>query len=414
MKIVWLSVAPWAPTGYGQQTSVFAPRIRDAGHEIAISAQNGLQFAEMDWNGIRVYPCDYTRLNKRMLRHHVADFAGDEPVQVISLFDIWPWIDASGPYGGMVADFDGLNIAAWLPVDSEPVNPKTRYALDTYNVKPIAMSKFGERVLREAGYDPLYVPHGIETDIYRPADDRAACREAMGIPADKFVIGMVANNSGVAPPRKAFPQVLQAFAVFRQTHPDAFLYLHTEVTGVEDGLNLLALAAVFGIPEDSIAAVPQVPYMGGRITKAQMSRIYSAMDVLANPSYAEGFGIPIVEAQACGTPVIVTDFTSMPELAGAGWVVGGQPWYNPSAGAMWMVPSTAEILGAFEAAYEERGNEQLRAQAREFALGYDADRVMAEYWTPALEQLGRPREVAPLALPNRSLRRAAKRAGVVA
>ena len=412
MKIIWLSVAPWAPTGYGQQTSIFTPRIRDAGHDVAISAQNGLQFAEMDWDGIRVYPADYTRLNKRMLKHHVRDFAGDDPVQVISLFDIWPWIDASPSYGGCVADFDGLEIAAWLPIDCEPVAPKTLAALDAFRVRPIAMSRFGERVLVDAGYDPLYVPHGIETDVYRPYE-QAEARAAVGIPADKFVIGMVANNSGVAPPRKAFPQVLQAFSIFRERHDDAFLYLHTEVTGEADaGLNLLALSSVFGIPADAIDCVSQPRYLAGKVKSAEMARVYSAFDVLANPSYGEGFGLPIVEAQACGTPVIVTAFTSMPELCGAGWLVGGEPMYQPSFGAMWMPPSPEEILAAFEAAYEARGDQARRDAAREFAVQYDADRVMVDHWAPALEQLGAPREVAPLVVPvNRAHRRALAKAG---
>ena len=68
-------VAPWAPTGYGNQTGVFTPRIRDAGHDVAISSTNGLQYCQMDWQGLRVYPMDHTHLNKRMLRHHAADFA---------------------------------------------------------------------------------------------------------------------------------------------------------------------------------------------------------------------------------------------------------------------------------------------------------------------------------------------------
>jgi glycosyltransferase involved in cell wall biosynthesis len=146
-----------------------------------------------------------------------------------------------------------------------------------------------------------------------------------------------------------------------------------------------------------------------------MAAIYSGMDVLANPSYAEGFGLPIVEAQACGTPVIVTAFSSMPELVGAGWVVGGTPWFNESAGAMWMHPSTEEILAAFEKAYEARDDVGLRSQAREFALQYDADRVFDEFWVPALDALGKPREVPPLPFaPNRAQRRAAKKTQAVA
>lgn len=407
---MWLSVAPWAPTGYGQQTSIFAPRIRDAGHEVAISSTNGLQYTTTDWNGIKCYPADHTMLNKRALKYHIAREYGDNAsdVQVITLWDVWPWLDLR--HGGMVADFDGLNIASWVPVDCTPVTPGTRAALDKFNVRPIAMSKFGEKELRDAGYDPLYVPHGIETNIYRPVEDRMEARRHIGLPEDRFVVGVVAFNQGVQPPRKAFPQILQAFSVFHERHPDSMLYLHTEVLGVFEGLNLVALAQVMGIPVEAVAMVPQNRYLAGDISKDRMAEIYSAMDVLLNPSYGEGFGIPIVEAQACGTPVIVSNWTSMPELVGAGWTVGGQPWYNPASGGMWLDPSVEEILAALEEAYGFWGAQALRDQAREFAVQYDADRVMDEYWVPALAALDGPREVPPLkVLPNRAERRAAKK-----
>lgn len=408
MKIMWLSVAPWAPTGYGQQTGIFAPRIQAAGHDVAISSTNGLQYTEIMWEGIKCYPADHTSLNKRMLKHHIRKEYGDSAdVQVITLWDIWPWVDPE--MGGGMADFDGLNIAAWVPIDCKPVPPKTRVALDKYNVTPIAMSRFGEEELRIAGYDPLYVPHGIETAIYRPHDDRDRCKQSMGIDPGRFVVGMVAFNQGIQPPRKAFPQVLLAFKVFHDKHPDALLYLHTEVLGVYQGLNLLALSEVMGIPNDAISCVPQNKYLGGEISKERMAQVYSAMDVLANPSYGEGFGIPIVEAQACGTPVVVSAWTSMPELCGAGWQVGGQPWYNPSSGGLWLDPDAEQIVAAFEEAYGRRGDMELRQQAREFAMQYDADLVMDTYWKPALEQLGRPKEVPPL--PNRQVRRAIAKAG---
>lgn len=410
MNILWLSCAPWAPTGYGSQTAQAVTRMKAAGHNVAISCSSGIEWAQWEWNGIHLYPSDYTRLNKRVLRSHVADWAqrcecSPEDVQVISLFDIWPWIDRAPAYGSILADFKGLRMAAWLPVDHYPLPPKTVMALDAFDVTPIAMSKFGEETLREAGRDPLYVPHAIDTTVYRPHDDRDACKKGkLGIDPDRFVIGMVANNAGMQPSRKAFPNVLQAFAAFRREHEDAVLYLHTEVTGsAQNGLNLLAIAEMFSIPADALVLVSQVPYLCSAIPPELMSAIYSGMDVLASPSYGEGFGLPILEAQACGTPVITTAWTSMPELTGAGWQVGGQPWYNESSGAMWMHPATDEILAAFEAAYEARGDQELRQKARSFALDYNADTVFEEHWVPALEALSKPREVPPLL--NREQRR---------
>ena len=409
-KLLWLGVAPWAPTGYGDQARVFMPRIRDLGYDVAMSCMHGLEYMAVEWEGMHIFPRDYTGQNKIVLKEHVREFGAGDHVQVVTLFDIWPFVNLR--YGGCVADFAGLDIASWVPIDTLGVPPGSRDALDRFQIRPIAMSRHGETQLRDAGYDPLYVPHGIETAVMRPNEDRAACRGFMNLPEDAFVVGMVAHNAGVIPSRKAFPEALQAFRIFQADHDDAFLYLHTDVSGKMDpsgGLDLLAIANYLGIPQDRVAVVNQASYLRSGFSKQQMAGIYSGLDVLLNPSLGEGFGLPIVEAQACGTPVIVNNWTSMTELVGPGWLVGGQPWLNPVSGGIWSQPDVIEIVAALELAYEARGDQTLRDRAREFAMQYDADHVMETYWKPALEALEKPREVPPLRPigPNRAMRRAA-------
>jgi len=101
----------------------------------------------------------------------------------------------------------------------------------------------------------------------------------------------------------------------------------------------------------------------------------------------------------------------MPELCGAGWIVNGEPvWHCIPDGcgdSFWMAPFVGDIIEALRQAYGA-DRERLRLEARAFALDYDADKVLDEYWKPALEKLLAPREVAPL--PNRQMRRAKKKA----
>jgi glycosyltransferase involved in cell wall biosynthesis len=143
------------------------------------------------------------------------------------------------------------------------------------------------------------------------------------------------------------------------------------------------------------------------MTAEHLVVLYSAFDVLLNPSMGEGFGIPIVESQACGVPVIVSDHSAMTELCGAGWLVTGDPWWDAMQEAFFIAPAIDGVLAALEAAYEERANEDLRAYAVEFAQGYDADVVTEEFWLPALEKLTANRTVGPLngGKPNRATRR---------
>lgn len=395
-------------TGYGQQTAMFAPRIRDLGHDVAISAFYGLEGATIEWNGILCYPTDYTRLGKAMLPYYVGHHANGEvdprEVLVLTLMDVWVLNDH-------VEKLSSLRMASWAPVDHDPAPPAVAQFFAHTGSRPIAMSRFGERKLREVGLDPLYVPHGVDTAMFRPQPDRAAVRDGMGIPEDAFVIGMVANNQGNSPSRKAFPQVFQAFQIFQRAHPDAFLYLHSDVHGLNAGIKLRNLAEICGIPASAYGCSDQLLLHLGLPADA-MSYVYSTFDVLANPSYGEGFGIPIVEAQACGVPVVVSNWTAMPELCGAGWLVEGDPWFDTHHGSFFMCPSVQEIVEAFELAYEARDDLALRERAREFAVGYDVETVMSDYWLPTLEQLDRPREVAPLISSNgnRAQRRAGARA----
>ena len=282
----------------------------------------------------------------------------------------------------------------------------------TYLLATLAiMSKFGEDRLRKAGCDPLYVPHGVDTSVFQPFDNRDEIRAAMNIPEDAFVVGIVANNQGQEVPRKSFPQMLQAFSMFLEECPEAFLYLHTDALGHNQGLNLIPLVRdVYGIPEDRVRFVDQDRYWLGQIDWPQMARIYNAMDVLFNPSMGEGFGVPIIEAQACGTPVIVTDWTSMPELVGAGWAVQGEPYYRAPSAAWWANPYMGGLIEALGMARGMKGDQDFRDKARAFAVQYDADFITREYWKPVLEQLDKPREVAPLRPLNREQRRAQKKA----
>ena len=72
--------------------------------------------------------------------------------------------------------------------------------------------------------------------------------------------------------------------------------------------SLHALAAELGIAED-------VVFVGG-VPLEETVRFYRAADVFVYPSFNETFGLPILEAMACGCPVVTSDISAMPETAG--------------------------------------------------------------------------------------------------
>ena len=96
------------------------------------------------------------------------------------------------------------------------------------------------------------------------------------------------------------------------------------ITQAPGALNLNDIVTHLGI-RDKVRFSDQYGIITGRIQPQNLAALYGAADVLTATSHAEGFGLPIIEAQACGTPVITTNFSSMPELTGAGWTVEGEP-----------------------------------------------------------------------------------------
>jgi glycosyltransferase involved in cell wall biosynthesis len=376
MKIAWYSNAPWAGTGYGQQTDIFTELLTAAGHDVAILANYGLNGAPRGWKGMPVYPGGYDMWANDVLSLHSRHHFNESNGLILTLCDVWVIKNPA---------LKQMPMASWVPIDHTPIPPKVAQFFAEYNSHPIAMSKFGLAELQNLGFDASYVPHGIDTDVFRPVTEIGgrSVREVLGLPADAFVVGMNAANKGSQKIRKSFPQVFLAFAMFQRKRPDAILYLHTEKFGHSAGVDLIRLAQACGVPEDSIMYTDQYAYRMG-LKPEMLAAMYSAFDVLASPSMGEGFGIPVVEAQACGVPVIVSDATAQPELCGSGWTVGGVPDWDEAQASWFHLPDVFEIAAAMDEAYEGQGD---REKARQFALGYHHTTVYEDHWVPVLERL---------------------------
>ncbi len=132
--------------------------------------------------------------------------------------------------------------------------------------------------------------------------------------------------------------------------------------------------------------VDQYRMQCGMITPSDMATWTQAIDVLLATTYAEGFGLPIIEAQACGTPVITTNASSMTELNPHGISISGEPFWNGVHRGWWIRPSITQMIEALEEAYENR-NSVDRDKLREFALEYDINAVAEKYMGPVVKEL---------------------------
>lgn len=403
MRILWYSNSPHVGSGYGNQTDTFVTRIAGLGHEIGIAAFWGVQGGLLDSAGIPIYPSSMSGgIDHESMQYPAQHFEADV---IISLLDFW----AMPP--GMNGTYP---LCPWFPIDHEPLQPpivqRLRGGMPNL-LMPIVFSKFGQQMMKSAGFDHRYVPHGYDDAVYNvgmPNDEDPApydrgmsnrqrmkrqARDYLGLPQDKFIIGIVAANTG-SPSRKALKQQIHAFSLLRQRHSDVHLYLHTlaDTTPYRNiaGENLGELIQQLGIV-DSVSFTEPIPYYTG-VESSDMAQIYRSFDVLSSVSMGEGFGIPILEAQACGVPVIVGDWTSMSELNFSGWSVdkvrGAEP-YHTTLGAYQFWPRIRWIATLYEEAYQcgsiRMDNRSDIAVRR--AQEYAADRVTEVYWRPVLDEI---------------------------
>jgi glycosyltransferase involved in cell wall biosynthesis len=147
------------------------------------------------------------------------------------------------------------------------------------------------------------IPCGVSGD-FRPRRDAAefgALRRRIGLPEAPFILFV-----GGADPRKNHRALVRAFA----RRADEFKGRQLVLVG--DSVHR------FGDMAQTIAqcGVEGRVICPGRLPIEDITRLYSHADLFVFPSLYEGFGMPVLEAMACGAPVVTSSRTSMPEVAG--------------------------------------------------------------------------------------------------
>lgn len=377
MRILIHSNAPWVPSGYGRQCALLMRTLSRLGHEVACSAFYGQQGAPGEWEGHLVLPSGRIEYGLDVLLGHVDAWGADA---VIALMDFW----RLAPIAEQLRD---LNLAAWIPVDCQPLGMMDRETLRRSGARPIAMSRFGERMLREAGFEPLYAPHmhDVDDEAFAEAEaNRERYREGLGV-KDRYVIGMCAANNDQI--RKGFPETFEAFRRFHSEHPEALLRVHT-IPRTERGLDLVRLAHDIGLTSDNIQFTDAYPQHSGAFGPELMRDWFSTLDLLTECSYAEAFGVPMLEAQAMGTPVVATMGSAMVELTASlgSYRVPGEPFWNHVHAAWWTRPRIDAIARAYTRAHRAAAPVH-RERARQFAAPFHIDTAGPEFWKPIVEEL---------------------------
>lgn len=381
MRILWVSNGRKTHTGYGVQTNLFAPQFQAAGHQVAVFAYYGQEGAgSIDPEGIVTLPRWGDAWGNDIALSHYNWFKADAAITLVN-----PWVLDPEIYRQM-------NWIAWAPVEGYPVYPGDVAALK-FAKRIWAMSRDGEQRFQEAGFTNVdYVPHGVDLDVFKPVDrtearkwfEKMSGRSIEG----RFLVVYNAANKGAAG-RKGWYECLAGFKEFKEAMPNCkpLLYLHTDRSG-RWGVPLDVVMQMTGLNDEDVVFVPQYHYATGMIPPTHLNLIYNAADVYLHTAYAEGFGIPILEAQAAGCPAIVNDFGTMGELIfdGSYHLLNGTK-FMPTFGQVQKIPDVEEIAHELEwvSAQVHRRDEKaerLHEQARQ----YDHKLVFEQYMLPALEK----------------------------
>lgn len=374
MHILWAANFS-SQSGYALQSRMFAPRIQQAGHKITVFELTNGGRLPAEIGGIKVLPIGLDPLGSDMFQGHYEQSGAH---CIITLVDVW----------GLNAHV--LSNANWYPltpIDTMPAAPAVVENLKLCKT-PIAYSRYGESELRKVGFTPYYWPHAVDPTIWKPGN-KAAVRQMIGVPEDIFFVSFVGVNDSV-PSRKGIGELLMAWQLFSETHKDALLYMHTSINGnlginAVGGVKIDVLIKTLGINPNTIKIVDQYRYRTG-IPSSELAMVAQASDALVLPTRGEGFGLPLIEFQRAGCPVITTDFAAGSELCFSGWKIEGEPdwsWQD----AIVMKPGVASICEALEAAYQDRNNPERSKRAIEGARDYDIDAVMGKYAIPVLNDI---------------------------
>lgn len=223
-------------------------------------------------------------------------------------------------------------LVLYCPIDGSPIPADW---LETFNGADVmvAYGEFGKRVMqsRDNSIKVEIIPHGVDLSVYRPKENVKRPKKAL---ENAFFIGCVARNQ----PRKMLPRLLKMFSLFVKpwikcnkcgittsmdtsdrcgycgsvdiigfpAKDDAYLYLHCSQNDLS-GWDILELCNRLEIGKKVM--YPRNNVVGTGVPDFIMADFYNMFDVFTLPTSGEGFGLPILEAMACGTPTLVTNYS---------------------------------------------------------------------------------------------------------
>lgn len=224
----------------------------------------------------------------------------------------------------------------YVPIEGTNLPPTMRQLYE--HARPVAMSRFGQAELEKVLGRPVpLVEHGV-SPVFRPLSEadpatyrgqrivsRAQAKRALGL-EDRTVL--LRTDRYIE--RKNYPAFFRVIRPILAANPSAVAIVHTvmqDPDGKGDIRELISREP--GAVHDGDYfdwRHPQIHLTGAHdsfrgLADEDLRVLYSAADLYISPTMAEGFGLCLVEAMACGTPVVATDYSAVTEVVGQGGVL---------------------------------------------------------------------------------------------
>jgi glycosyltransferase involved in cell wall biosynthesis len=399
MRVLWISDSPETPSGFGNVTRFVCRGLARRGHDVHII---GWQTKDThEWELCTVHPSV-----GRLGSNNIFPFlVRNRPDVVIALADVW-WLSYfCAPHVRRQMELTGAPWALYFPIDGdidgEHLPPSWLELLRSVDI-PIAMSRYGQRLVSQQGIASHYIPHGVDLEIFCPPADREEAKariEAEG----RFVVLSDSRNQ----PRKMLPRLLDIFAKFVRVRPDAVLHLHTDPNDefTQSGIYSYDVRADVRrqrLESNVRFSAGMAMTSGGGLPLDRLAGLYQAADVHLLASSGEGFGLPTLQAAAAGAVPMAGAYTASLELVeGHGRPIAIADWTVNEFGIR---RGLIDIDDAVAQLTELAGDRHLlgdcSVRSREFALAYGWDAVV-DQWDSLLGSIARS--------PNRLVRRSPER-----
>jgi len=400
LPIGWVSASPIASTGYGRESKEIGYRLIDLGVPVTFIGALG---DVVIWGAVEEQ--ETFKGNKaKILALTKPQSAAAVIESYAKQYGFKAIIGFMDSFGLEYLNDLNLPVMGYIPIDGPFTGKMHNYLRNYYKI--IAYSRFGYNELLK-WYPPSklgFIPHGVDTEKFRPMSKKQYedAREWMAdtsengdfappIPEDaEFIAVEMSANVG---PRKLLPLLMKTWSRFCEQHRKAHLFIFTNAYSERGGYDLISHR--IDLKMEKNIHFPRYDPIIQPWPDENLRKLLGAADVFVHIAVAEGFGLPLVEACACGTPPIAPRNSAQTEnVEGHGWLVENIdedeyidfPVYVPTL-QEYPVPSQKSLLRMLEEAYNNPDLvKKYGRKSRRFVVDNYAWDVVMPQWLEFLER----------------------------